>query len=134
MGEMYINRYRPVVTGSPQLGQAPQQNGPSGTAQENGESFKEVLRQRLGQTSGLNFSRHAVTRAAQRGVELSQSHMERLSEGVRIAGEKGLDDTLILIDKTAFLVSVKNHTVITTVNGDELRGNVFTNIDGTVII
>ncbi|MEG0542252.1 MAG: hypothetical protein RR528_07985 [Angelakisella sp.] len=39
-----------------------------------------------------------------------------------------------MIDKTAYLVSVKNSKVITTVSGDELSGNVFTNIDGTVII
>ena len=53
---------------------------------------------------------------------------------MKIAQKKGLNDTLILVDRTAFIVSVKNNKVITTVNGDELKGNVFTNIDGAVIV
>ena len=71
---------------------------------------------------------------AQRGIALTESSLSRLEEGVRLAESKGLDDTLILVDSTAFLVSVKNNKVITTVNHDELKGNVFTNIDGTVIV
>ena len=53
---------------------------------------------------------------------------------MRIAQQKGLDDTLILIDKTAFVVSAQNNKVITTVSENEIKGNVFTNIDGTVIV
>ena len=52
----------------------------------------------------------------------------------KFSEEKGLDDTLILIDKAAYLVSVKNNMVITTVANDELQGNVFTNIDGAVVV
>jgi uncharacterized protein len=51
-----------------------------------------------------------------------------------VAREKGLDDTLILVDQSAYIVSVKNNTVITTVSNDELVGNCFTNIEGTVIV
>jgi flagellar operon protein len=71
---------------------------------------------------------------AERDVDLSNDSISRLDEGVRIAQSKGLNDTLIIVDKTAFIVNVKNNTVVTTVSGDNLRGNVFTNIDGTVII
>ena len=60
--------------------------------------------------------------------------MERLNSGVKIAREKGLDDTLILVDSAAYIVSVKNNMVITTVSNQELIGNCFTNIDGTVIV
>lgn len=130
MDDISLKRYSPVVTGTPQVSRRQQ------TVQENrqeGTLFSEVLRGRI-QQSGLTFSKHAAQRVEQRGVDLSQANMERLHEGVRIAGQKGLDDTLILVDSTAFLVSVRNNTVITTVNGDDLRGNVFTNIDGTVII
>ena len=75
-----------------------------------------------------------LQRAAQGSIDLSQPNLDRLNEGVRLAGEKGLNDTLILIDQTAFLVNVPNNKVITAVNGGDLTGNVFTNIDGTVII
>ncbi|MGN1086427.1 MAG: TIGR02530 family flagellar biosynthesis protein, partial [Porcipelethomonas sp.] len=73
-------------------------------------------------------------RVMERNIDLSDENIERLNEGVKLAGEKGLDDTLILLDNAAFIVSVRNNTVITTVNKDEMTGNVFTNIDGTVVI
>ena len=59
---------------------------------------------------------------------------QRLKSYYPIASEKGLDDTLILVDKSAYIVSVKNNTVITTVSNEELVGNCFTNIEGTVIV
>lgn len=75
-----------------------------------------------------------MNRVMERNIDLSDENIERLNEGVKLAGEKGLDDTLILLDNAAFIVSVKNNTVITTVNKEEMTGNVFTNIDGTVVI
>ena len=57
-----------------------------------------------------------------------------MSEGVKLAEEKGLKNSLILVDQTAFVLNVENNKVITTVNQENLKGNVFTNIDGTVII
>ena len=53
---------------------------------------------------------------------------------MRLASEKNLDDTLILVGEKAFVVSVKNNTVITTVNNNSIQGNVFTNINGAVIV
>ncbi len=114
----------------------PQQN--SAVKPKSGEqtsSFAQVLKtQQQNQTAQLNFSKHAQNRIIDRGIELGDAKLERLSQGMRLAEEKGLDDTLILIDKTAFIVSVKNGTVVTTLNGDDLNGSVFTNIEGTVII
>ena len=75
-----------------------------------------------------------MNRVMERNIDLSDENIERLNEGVKLAGEKGLDDTLILLDNAAFIVSVRNNTVITTVNKEEMTGNVFTNIDGTVVI
>lgn len=97
------------------------------------DSFRTLLEGKL-QGSGVEFSKHAVNRVVERNIDLSDSSLDRLGEGMRIAQQKGLNDTLILIDRTAFIVNVKNNKVITTVNGDELRGNAFTNIDGAVIV
>ncbi len=122
----------PIVTGAPQPTARPAATGTAATG--SAVPFDEILRQKISHNSGPEFSRHAAARVAQRGIELSESSLNRLNQGVRLAQQKGLNDTLILVDRTAFIVSVKNNTVITTVNGDELDGNVFTNIDGTVII
>lgn len=124
--------FMPIITGTPPIAHGSGTRVQSG--QETGTSFQDLLRQKLSEQSELSFSKHAVSRAVERGLDLSQSSLARLEEGVRIAEQKGLDDTLILVDSTAFIVSVKNNTVITAVDGENLRGNVFTNIEGTVII
>ena len=101
---------------------------------QTGTSFREVLEQEAQKTTELSFSRHAAGRVAERGIEISRTGMERLEEGLRMAREKGLNDTLILMDGSAFIVSAQNGTVITAMPSQELNGRVFTNIDGTVIL
>lgn len=85
--------------------------------------------------SGVNFSRHAVERINQRNIDVySGGKLERLSRGVELAESKGSDDALVIVDRTAFLVSVRSNKVITAVDANDMQGNVFTNIDSTVII
>lgn len=122
---------KPIVTGTPAF--RPEKTSQPSAAPESG-SFRDVLKQQLDQQSGVAFSKHAASRVAERSIDLSAAQMDRLNKGVKLAEEKGLDDTLILIDRSAFLVNVKNNTVITAVGENDLNGNVFTNIDGTVII
>jgi flagellar operon protein len=118
----------PITTGIPHT--SPQEVADSVSCR----SFKDILQEQIDEKTGVNFSRHAINRVMERNIDLSAENLERLNEGIKLAEEKGLDDTLILLDGAAFIVSVKNNTVITTVNKDEMTGNVFTNIDGTVVI
>ncbi|MGN0605693.1 MAG: TIGR02530 family flagellar biosynthesis protein [Oscillospiraceae bacterium] len=97
-------------------------------------AFEKVLQSQLSGADSVKFSKHAMNRVIERNIDISGDYLSRLNEGVKLADEKGLDDTLIIVDSSAFIVSVKNNTVITTVGGEELQNNVFTNIDGTVII
>ncbi len=137
--ELFLNRL-PIVTGigTPRIGgEGAPGTGKAKNAAPSSASFQEVLNltvQNREAQRQVVFSKHAAQRAVQRGVDLSENSLSRLEEGVRMAEAKGLNDTLILVDGTAFLVSIKNNKVITTVNHDELKGNVFTNIDGTVIV
>jgi flagellar operon protein len=136
MEDLRIRYYTPVTTGTPFVSKPAQPRLPKdekGAATEN-QSFRQALEDKLQQTSNVAFSKHAVNRAIQRNLDLSQDNIARLNEGVRLAEEKKLEDPLILVDRTAFLVNIKHHKVITTVDAEELKGNVFTNIDGTVII
>lgn len=97
-------------------------------------SFAEELRSRLGNRE-VEFSNHAIRRLESRQIDIVENDkLERLSKGVELAAEKGCDESLILVDSTAFIVSVKNNTVITTVSADDLKENVFTNIDSAVIV
>jgi len=102
-------------------------------------SFRDILEAKTNgestlQTGSLKFSKHAVNRLADRQITLSPSQMERLSDGAKKAGEKGIQDSLVLMDQLAFIVNVPNQTVITAMDQTETYENVFTNIDGAVII
>lgn len=124
----------PIVTGSPQIAGSVSPAVQQDAKRQGDVSFRQVLQGQLEKKANVSFSKHAVSRVVERNIDISPESLERLGQGVRIAQEKGLDDTLILIDSTAFIVSAKNNKVITTVSGGDLQGNVFTNIDGTVII
>ncbi len=81
----------------------------------------------------LHFSKHALERVQRRGISLDPATIGRLKEGVgRVAG-KSARDSLVLVDGTAFVVSVNNRTVITAVGSEHMREHVFTNIDSAVI-
>lgn len=135
MDNLYLGRMSlPITTGTVQPYRTDNVSTSTLTTQSDSPSFQELLQRQLQQNTGVEFSKHAVSRVAQRNIELTDDSLERLNQGVKIAQEKGLDSALILIDKTAFIVSAQNNKVITTVGESDLTGNVFTNIDGTVII
>jgi flagellar operon protein len=133
MDDMRLKFYNPVVTGLPGIG-VPRTSVPGTTDGSQNESFQDILQKNLEQTSEVSFSKHAVKRVMDHNLSLSEESLARLNEGVKLANEKNLDDTLILVDQTAFLVSAKNNTVITAFGGSDMKGNVFTNIDGTVVV
>ncbi|MBT4483188.1 MAG: flagellar biosynthesis protein [Candidatus Latescibacteria bacterium] len=96
-------------------------------------SFSEVLKSRLEREAGVKFSSHAMERLRERGIILNKDETDRLNGAISLAGEKGVSDSLILINSMAFIVSIKNQTVVTAITGDNMKDNVFTNIDSTVI-
>lgn len=97
-------------------------------------SFKDILQKEAAYgTEALKFSKHATVRLSDRNISLSDQQLERLSEGTQKASEKGIKDSLVIVDQLAFIVNVPNHTVVTAMDQAEARENVFTNIDGAVI-
>lgn len=95
-----------------------------------GPSFGDVLAK---ETSSLQFSGHAIQRLQKRGIEMDPQTLQRLEGGVARAAGKGSRDSVVFVDNTAFVVSVKNNTVITAMDRSNLREHVFTNIDSAVI-
>ena len=96
-------------------------------------SFESILRKRLVSESGLKFSKHASKRLDERNISLSEEQSERLEAGVQKAGEKGINESLVIMDQLAFIVNVPNQTVVTALDQNESNEKVFTNIDGAVI-
>lgn len=132
MDSMIYNKmlHTPIYTGTP--GEPPENRPRESAGSDN--AFKELLEQKIREESQVSFSKHAIERVVERGVDVSSEKIERLNEGIRMAEEKGLKEPLILLGSTAFVVNVKNNKVVTVVNEDSLKGTVFTNIDGTVMI
>ncbi len=98
-------------------------------------SFEEILREKQNQRSSeLKFSKHASMRLEERNINLTEEQNARLEDGVAKAGEKGIKESLVMMDSLAFIVNVPNKTVVTAMDQAETQNNIFTNIDGAVII
>lgn len=108
------------------------------TRTQSGLSFQDILREKQNDTateaSDLRFSKHAAGRLADRNIELTSGQIERLSNGARKAGEKGIQESLVVLDGLAFIVNIPNKTVVTAMEQAETQDNVFTNIDGAVFM
>ena len=82
----------------------------------------------------LKFSNHAIERMQSRGISYSPEDLARLDGAIQKAAAKGSKDTLVLMDSSALIVSVKNNTVVTVMDKNALKENVFTNIDSTIVM
>jgi flagellar operon protein len=111
---------------------ASQPAAPAAPAATGGPAFADVLASKV-QAAPLRFSGHALQRIERRGITLDEPTLARLDGGVQRAAAKGSRDSLVLVDQTAFVVSVPNRTVITAVDREHMREQVFTNIDSAVI-
>ncbi len=86
------------------------------------------------QNIALKFSSHAVDRIQSRGIKLQPEDLTKLNDAVAKAKTKGAKDTLVLMGDNAFVVSIKNNTVVTAMDRNALKENVFTNIDSTILV
>ena len=87
--------------------------------------FKEELEK-------VKFSNHALKRLEARNIQLSDNDLSRIQNAVDKAEAKGAKDSLVMMDKTAFIVNIPNKTVVTAIEVAESNENVFTNIDSVV--
>ncbi|MDE6873071.1 MAG: flagellar protein [Lachnospiraceae bacterium] len=105
-----------------------------------GKSFESILlgkgRQETAEgaqddVSKLKFSKHANERLMNRSIDLSEEQVRRLQAGAAKAQQKGIVESLVMVDSYAFIVNTRSQIVVTAVaEGDD---RVFTNIDGAVI-
>ncbi len=101
-------------------------------------SFESILKDkqnfRIENNERVKFSKHASIRLSERNIDLTNEQIDRLQEGTKLAQEKGINESLMLLDDLAFIVNVKNNTVITAMDSKNTDERVFTNIDGAVIV
>ncbi len=102
--------------------------------------FSALLQEKLAQQTAVkpeqsvNFSKHAMTRAEERGIEVTQDLIDQLSGSVTRAQEKGATNILAMDATKAFIINVPSGKVITAITQAEMKENIFTNIDGAVFL
>lgn len=116
-------------------GQYLSQTGKKNVKTVSESSFQEILEEKQQQKeSRIRFSKHASMRLEERNISLTREQNERLESGVEKADEKGIRESLVMMDSLAFIVNIPNKTVVTAMDQTETQNNIFTNIDGAVII
>ncbi len=96
--------------------------------------FSAIFRQTVEKNQTITFSKHALQRMDSRQIQVSPQLLSQISSAVEKAKSKGIKDALIYNGQTAFIVNIPSSTVVTTMSGREMADNVFTNIDGAVIL
>ncbi|WP_339227713.1 TIGR02530 family flagellar biosynthesis protein [Oceanobacillus sp. FSL K6-2867] len=93
-------------------------------------SFKDIL----SQEQGLKISKHASQRLVERNIQIDDQQWKLISEKMQEARNKGITDSLVVMNNAALLVNAKNHTVVTAMDREEATSRIFTNINGTILI
>lgn len=101
---------------------------------EGSKNFGQILQSIQSKDDEIKFSKHATERLNSRDMNLTMEEISRLKTAFNKAETKGVKDALFLMDDKAFIASIENKTIITTVNKKQLKDSIFTNIDGAVII
>ncbi len=96
--------------------------------------FSELLAKQIQDKINLKFSSHALERISQRQIQVSASELDRLQRGFENVKQKGGNNSLILVDDNAYIVSVDNKTVITAMPKETTYDKVFTEIDSVAIM
>jgi flagellar operon protein len=109
-------------------------NGNNTVRKQSKSEFSDILKKTIEKEDSFIISNHAAERLKDRNISLNESDMNRINEGLNKADEKGSKESLILYKDVVLVASVKNRTIITAVDKDSSRGNVFTNIDSVVLL
>lgn len=123
-----INGVSPIQPGT--------QPGGAQQVREAGQAFREALEKarQTGEAPDVAFSAHAAERMMQRGLALDANDLQKISDGIDRAAEKGAKDSLMVLRDLAMIVSVENRTVITALQGENVKENVFTQIDSAILL
>jgi len=82
----------------------------------------------------LSISKHASQRLEQRGIVIDEEKWKQIEQKVNQAKKMGVKESLVLLQDAALIVSAKNNTVITAMDRKEATEQIFTNINGTIIM
>jgi flagellar operon protein len=125
------NRVMPDIRSIAAKKNTQSQNAQSQNTSES-QTFGSILDKTI--SSNVLFSKHAAARLQNRSINMTDEQIKRVEDGIDKANQKGIKDSLVLVDNLALVVNVKNRVVITAMDENNCNDNVFTNIDGAVIV
>lgn len=97
-------------------------------------NFAGILEHELQRQTQVKFSAHAQKRLAERNIVLGPAELAKINQAVQRAAVKGAKDSLLIYGDLALIANIKNNTVVTAIDGQNLKEHVFTNIDSAVIV
>jgi len=100
----------------------------------NSKDFNNILQKEQEKQEGFTLSNHAAQRLKDRNINFDKADMNKINEGLNKAREKGAKDSLILYKDVVMVANIKNKTIITAVDKESSKDNVFTNIDSVVML
>lgn len=100
----------------------------------NQNSFSLHLQQAIEANSKLTLSKHAKERLEQRDIHINENRWAQIEQKVNEAKKMGVKESLVLLNDAALIVSAKNNTVITAMDRHEATAQIFTNINGTIVM
>lgn len=126
----YLIRRQQIINQTPAIDNTNRSNP---TTKSSSISFDDVLKQ-ISEKDSVKFSKHAMSRLNERDITLTSEEITKINKAVDQAEGKGIRDALILMDDKVFIANVKSRTIVTAADEKNLKDNVFTNIDGAVIV
>lgn len=92
--------------------------------------FKHVL----STVNDVNISKHAKQRLLERNIQMDTEKWSMIGDKMAEAKQKGVTDAVVILDDITFVVSTKNNTIITAMTQEETTNQIFTNINGTIVL
>ena len=82
----------------------------------------------------LSLSLHAQKRVDERSITMDSTEFAKLKTALQTLENKGGRESLVVTDRAAYIIDVANRKVITAMNKQDLKENVFTKIDSTLFV
>jgi len=94
--------------------------------------FQDFLDVAKNNNEGFIVSKHAALRLDE--INFTEDDMKQIEKGFEMAKDKNSKNTVMLYKDIALIASVENKTLITAVEKDRAKDNIFTNVDSVVIL
>lgn len=108
-------------------------NKPSARTEQT-KPFQQFMQEAIQEKSSIKITKHAQKRLQDRNITIDDAQWTRLNEKLNEASNKGVQESLVVMKNAALIVNAKNQTVITAMNRSEAESQIFTNINGTILM